>query len=98
MSPGQITSPSGIGVGDAITVAPLPELPEPPAGSGWTAVLPALGAVGMSAYAVLSGRFLLFLLGLAGPAGAVVVAPAPRRAAVRRWRETCAGRRSRYLE
>ena len=79
-------------------IASLPEFPEPPAGGGWTAVLPALGAVGMSAYAVLSGRLLVILLGVAGSAAAVVVAVATRRAAVRRWRETCAGRRSRYLE
>ena len=83
---------------EAISIAPLPELPDPPSGSGWAAVLPALGAIGMSAYAVLSGRLLVIMLGVAGSAAAIIVAIATRRAAVRRWRDTYEGRRSRYLE
>jgi len=59
---------------EAISIAPLPELPDPPPGSGWAAVLPALGAIGMSAYAVLSGRLLVIMLGVAGSAAAIIVA------------------------
>jgi S-DNA-T family DNA segregation ATPase FtsK/SpoIIIE len=84
--------------GEAITIAPPPDLPEPPTGGGWAAVLPAVGAIGMSAYAVLSGRLLVILLGIAGSGATVVVALATRRAAVRRWRATCTGQRTRYLE
>ena len=83
---------------DSIIIAPLPDLPEPPSGSGWAAFLPALGGIGMSAYAVLSGRLLVILLSIAGSAVAVLVALATRRAAVRRWRDTYEGRRSRYLD